>query len=54
MDVDGESTIAGLYRTFEVAAAHSSAAKVGVMPVGAVEGTIDSLGRRSSVLTTMV
>ena len=53
-DVDGESTIVGLDRTFEVAAAHNSAVKVEVMPVGAAEGTIDSLGRRSSVLTTMV
>ena len=54
VDVDGESTIAGLDRTVEVAAADNSVAKAEVMPVGAVEGTIDSLRRGSSVLTTMV
>ena len=54
VDVDGESTIAGLDRTVEVAAADRCAAKAEVMPVGEVEGTIDSLRRRSSVLTTMV
>ena len=54
VDVDGESTIAGLDRTVVVAAADNSVAKARIMHVGAAEGTIDSLRRRSSVLTTMV
>ena len=55
VDVDVvEVTIVGPDRRVVVAAAGKSVAKAGVMPVDAVEGTIDSLRRRSSVLTTMV